>query len=381
MTKIGLIELHPRHRHLPPEDAAVQPLVGVDRQHGELLLVQRPEADVHDEERDEAEHARAVGGVDPLRGEDHGEVGDRRAEGHDDDDDREVVGPDEPHEHEEGEHDEPGDADADEQQPAVLRQGVGDDAGCRRQRLAAERVLDQAQGHADRRGAEAPVEADRGLQRTRDDRTEERAEVDAEIEQRESGIPSHVIGGVERADDRRRVRLQPAGADGDEHEAGREADESRQEGERDVARHDHDRAVEQHPLRAEQPVGQPRPEDRREVDRAAVRADDAGRDALVDAESALADGVVHVDEQDALHAVEAEPLPHLHAEDVRQRERLAEEPGVVVADLVLGLPVAAGRRTDGDLRGLTAACAAHGVRLVLSGAARGDSRAGRGCSG
>ena len=95
------------------------------------------------------------------------------------------------------------------------------------------------------------------------------------------------------------------------------------------------RAEEQHALRAEQAVGDPRAEDRRQVDRAAVRADDAGRRRLGDPEAALGDGVVHVDEQDALHAVEAEPLPHLDAEDVRERPRLPEEPRVVVG-AVLG---------------------------------------------
>ncbi len=117
-----------------------------------------------------------------------------------------------------------------------------------------------------------------------------------------------------------------------------------------MARHDDDRAVEQHALRAEQPVGDPGAEDRGEVDGAAVGADDAGCRGLVDPEAALGDRVVHVEEQDALHAVEAEALPHLDAEDVHERPRLPEE-ALVLASRI------------GDGRG---ACAiVHETRLVL----------------
>ena len=47
-----------------------------------------------------------------------------------------------------------------------------------------------------------------------------------------------------------------------------------------------------------------------------------------DAQAALRRRVVQVDEQDALHAVEAEPLPHLDAEQVREDLRLPEESAV-----------------------------------------------------
>ena len=128
----------------------------------------------------------------------------------------------------------------------------------------------------DRGEPEAPVEAPVLLQRSGQQRAEERAEVDAEVEEREAGVAARVVLGVQRADHGGRVRLQPAAAERDQHQADADADESRDRGERDVARHDHDGAVEQHALGAEQPVGQPGAEDRREVDQAAVRADDAG---------------------------------------------------------------------------------------------------------
>ena len=61
MMKIGLIDCTHDTGISQPKIVAVEPLVGVDREHRELLLVQRPEADVHDEQRDEAEDARALG--------------------------------------------------------------------------------------------------------------------------------------------------------------------------------------------------------------------------------------------------------------------------------------------------------------------------------
>ena len=50
-----------------------------------------------------------------------------------------------------------------------------------------------------------------------------------------------------------------------------------------------------------------------------------GGGCLVDAEAALGGRVVQVVEQDALHAVEGEPLPHLDAEQVGQHSGMAEE--------------------------------------------------------
>src|SRR5690625_6061868 len=58
---------------------------------------------------------------------------------------------------------------------------------------------------------------------------------------------------------------------------------------------------------------------------AAVVADDPQRHRLVDPQAAPGGREVHVDREDALHAVEAETLPHLHAEQVRQRSGLTHE--------------------------------------------------------
>ena len=122
----------PRDGHLPAEDVPVEPLVGVDREHRELLLVERPEPDVHDEERDEAHDPRAIGRRDVPRRDDDGEVGDRRDRRDEDDDSGEVVGTDDAEQHERDDAGEPRQADPDEDAVAVSGEWVGDDAGGRR---------------------------------------------------------------------------------------------------------------------------------------------------------------------------------------------------------------------------------------------------------
>ena len=211
---------------------------------------------------------------------------------------------------------------------AVRRQRVGDVVGLLREVLAGEGVLRQADRHAECRGGEAPVEAGLLLQQPGQQRAEQGADVDAHVEQREARIAARVVLVVERADQRRGVGLDTPGAEGDQHQAEPDAGEVGHDREGDVARHHADRGVEEGALGTDQPVGEPGTEDGGEVDRTAVGPDDAGRDGLVDAEAALGGGVVEVDEQDALHAVEAEPLPQLHPEQVRQHTGLAEEAGV-----------------------------------------------------
>ena len=95
--------------------------------------------------------------------------------------------------------------------------------------------------------------------------------------------------------------------------------------EREVSGHDDEGRPEQHPFAAEQSVGKPSTEDGREVDRAAIGADDSGRHRLGQAKPAIGCRVVQVEQQNALHAVEAEPLPHFNAKDVGQGTGLPEE--------------------------------------------------------
>ncbi len=56
-------------------------------------------------------------------------------------------------------------------------------------------VLDEAARHAHRCQAETPVEAGVLLKQAGQDRAEEGAEVDAQVEQREARVASGVVGG------------------------------------------------------------------------------------------------------------------------------------------------------------------------------------------
>ena len=191
--------------------------------------------------------------------------------------------------------------------------------------LAHEHVLDQADGHADGGEAEAPVEALHVPQQAGEQRAEQGADVDAHVEDGETGVAARVLAGVQLAEDDRRRGLQAAGAQGHEDQADGQAGDAGQHRQRNVAQHDQDRRVEQRLLGTQEAVGDPRADQGGHVDQAAVRADEGGGDAAVHAQSAVGDGVVHVEDQDALHAVEAEALPHLHAEQVGQAPGLAEE--------------------------------------------------------
>ena len=71
---------------------------------------------------------------------------------------------------------------------------------------------------------EAPWKPTLLLQQAGEQRAEQGAEVDAEVEQREAGVAALVVLGVERADQRGGVRLQAAAADGDQHQADADAE-------------------------------------------------------------------------------------------------------------------------------------------------------------
>ena len=193
------------------------------------------------------------------------------------------------------------------------------------QLLAAHRVDGQAHAHADGGGAEAPVEALAFLQPAGDQRADQRAGVDAHVEDGESGVAAFVLLPVEASHQGGGVGLQAAGADADKHQAGDQAGNARHEGEADVAGHDQDGGAEQHLFGTEEPVREPGTQDGGEVDAAAVGADEAGGQGLVDPQAALSGREVHVVEQDALHAVEGEALPHLYGEEAGQHLWVAKK--------------------------------------------------------
>ena len=205
------------------------------------------------------------------------------------------------------------------------RQGVGNAVGFLGEPLAAQRVDEQADRHAHRCSAEADVEAVACLQPAGDQRANEAAQVDAHVEDGEAGVAALVLLAIQAAHQGGGVRFQAAGANTYQHQACDQAWNARQEGQCDVARHDHDGRTEEDLFGAEETVGEPGAEDRRQVNATTVRAHQTSGEPLVNGKSALLGGEVHVVEQDSLHAVEGESLPHFHGEEAGQHLWVAEE--------------------------------------------------------
>ena len=97
--------------------------------------------------------------------------------------------------------------------PIALRgNGFGTCAAVLAEVAPEHHVLRQAQRHPDGGRAEAPVEADAGLQQAGDQRADERAQVDAEIEQGEAAVGAGIALLVKGAQQRRGVGFQRARA-------------------------------------------------------------------------------------------------------------------------------------------------------------------------
>jgi hypothetical protein len=109
--------------------------------------------------------------------------------------------------------------------------------------LRAEHVLHEADHHADAGDREAQMPVDALAEIARDQRRDERAEVDAHVEDREGGVTSDVVRRVQLRDDDRDVAFQQAGAEDDQRQAEIER-RQRREGHAEVARRDQDAAVE-----------------------------------------------------------------------------------------------------------------------------------------
>lgn len=92
-----------------------------------------------------------------------------------------------------------------------------------------------------------------------------------------------------------------------------------------MSQHDQNGRVEQGAFRAEDFVSNDGCQQAGHVDQTAIGADNGGCRCLRDSETAVGNGVVHVEQDDGLHAVEAKSLPHFNAKEVSQSPRMAEE--------------------------------------------------------
>ena len=169
------------------------------------------------------------------------------------------------------------------------------------------------------------MEAEADLEKTGEQWSHQRAEVDAHVEDGETGVAPFILLRVQRSDEGGRIGFDTAGAEGNQDQAGGQAHGARKDSQGDVAKN-HDRGgVEEHAFGSEDPVRKPRTNDGGQVHATAVCAHQRRRNGNVDAEAAVGDRVVHVVQQDALHAVEGEPFPQLNAEEVRQHAGMAKE--------------------------------------------------------
>jgi hypothetical protein len=86
-------------------------------------------------------------------------------------------------------------------------------------------ILQNADHHADARGAKADMPVHALAEITAHQRRDERTEVDPHVVDREAGIAACVLRPVQRTDDHRGVALQEAGPEHDQREADVEAGE------------------------------------------------------------------------------------------------------------------------------------------------------------
>ena len=268
-----------------------------------------------------------------LRGAEHeGEVADRGA--HRDDEHRggdgveQVAGqdPEDGHQRRRARHH----AGRHEQQPAalVLPERVGDGEGEGRELVPPVDEGHQRDGHADRGGEEAGVVAVVLAQPAGHQGGGHGADVDGHVEQLEAGVPPDVVVVVQAADDRRQVRLDEAGADGDQDDPrpGEGGDGDRQA---DVAGHDDHAPVKGRRPRPDDPVGEDAPGNGQQVDGGAVGGQDDLAGVVAQAQAAVRRGVGDEVQQDGAHPVVGETLSHLDVEHPGQAPGVAEQSAVL----------------------------------------------------
>src|SRR6476659_1932009 len=88
------------------------------------------------------------------------------------------------------------------------------------QPLLPEYVLDYAERHPESGTGEADVPVHSLCQIAGDERSDERPEIDAHVEDRESSVAARVARVVQRPDERADVGFEQTGAENDESEAG-----------------------------------------------------------------------------------------------------------------------------------------------------------------
>ena len=184
--------------------------------------------------------------------------------------------------------------------------------------------VDESEQHGDGGGAKAPMPAPVLAEITGDQPAEDRADIDAHVEEGEAGVAAaDVVLVVELADEGRDVGLEQPGADGDRDEA-EEEDRGGGTGycEQGVPEHDGDAADDDRPLAAPETVGDPAAGQGQYVGRGGVQAVDCRCVGRRQAEAAILHLVDKKEDQDRPHAVVAEAFPHFDEEEGNEARRI-----------------------------------------------------------
>src|SRR5690349_2812690 len=160
-----------------------------------------------------------------------------------------------------------------------------------------------------------------------DERSDERAGVDAHVKNREAGIPSRSAFGIKVADDRGHVRLEQSRADDDEDQPDEERRlfEDNRQRDREVAECDKDSAVPDRASQTEPAISDPTTGQRSEINAGGVYTDDRRSSVALVAKAALSESGGHEQHEQWADSVVREPLPHLGEEERAQANRVTKK--------------------------------------------------------
>ena len=191
--------------------------------------------------------------------------------------------------------------------------------------LAHERILNQAERHANCCDAKTPVETLPAPQGGGKQRTNECANIDAHIEDGEATIAARVIATIHGTKHNLCGGLNTAGADGDKNEANGQTSYCGNKRQSNVTKHHHAGRVKQCAFCTQDSVSNKRSQQAGHVDQAAVGTHNRRRVRPVQAKATIGSGVIHVQQDKGLHAIEAKALPHFHAKKVGQTPRVPKK--------------------------------------------------------
>lgn len=171
----------------------------------------------------------------------------------------------------------------------------------------------ESEDHEGGGGRESGVESESSGEPAGEQRAEQGADVDAQVEDLEGGVATHGGRRVGLSEDGDGRGLEQSGAGGDEQQAGDEAEESGEGGQGQVSADEEPGAGEEGAFGAEDAVADPSAGEGAQVEEGAVGADEGGGLGGGQSEATVGGLEVEVVDEDGLHAVEAESLPHLDA--------------------------------------------------------------------